>query len=168
MSDLYREILIQRETPLANRILKGVLIAVVVLLVAAGLLIYPLFLIAGMALGFVFWIFVLPKFDVEYEYLYVNGELDIDAIYSKQKRKRVGSYDMQELEILAPSGSHALDSYLNGQGAKIKDFSSGNPQEKSYILVLNKEKGRELIKVELDEIILGDIRRLAPRKVNLV
>ena len=28
--------------------------------------------------------------------LYVNGELDIDKIMSKQKRKRVGSYDMKK------------------------------------------------------------------------
>ena len=168
MSDLYREILIERETPAVNKILKAALIVLVALCAVAGILITPLLLLAAIALGAVLWIFVIPKLEVEYEYLYVNGELDIDAIYSKQKRKRVASYDMQELEILAPSKSHALDSYLNGQGAKVKDFTSGRSQEKSYTLVINKEKGREIIKVELDDIIIGDIRRISPRKVNLV
>ena len=54
----------------------------------------------------------VPKLEVEYEYLYVNGELDIDAIYSKQKRKKMGSYDASELEILAPENSHELDSFI--------------------------------------------------------
>ncbi len=168
MSDLYREILIQRETPAANKVLKVGLIALVALCAVAGILITPLLLLVAVALGAVLGIFVLPKLEVEYEYLYVNGELDIDAIYSKQKRKRVASYDMQELEILAPSGSHALDSYVNGQGTKIKDFTSGRPQEKSYTLVLSREKGREIVKVELDDIIISDIRRISPRKVNLM
>ncbi|MDO4321545.1 MAG: DUF6106 family protein [Lachnospiraceae bacterium] len=168
MSDLYREILIQRETPVTNKILRVVLMALVALCAVAGVLITPLLLLAAIALGAVLWVFVIPKLEVEYEYLYVNGELDIDAIYSKQKRKRVAGYDMQELEILAPSNSHALDSYLNGQGVKVKDFTSGRPQEKSYTLVLNQEKGREIIKVELDDVIVSDIRRINPRKVNLI
>ena len=106
------------------------------------------------------------RLDVEYEYLYVNGELDVDAIYSKQKRKRIASYDMAELEILAPSTSHALDSYLNQQGAKVRDFTSRDPQAQSYTLVFSKEGKRDIIKVELNDTILGDIRRIAPRKVN--
>ena len=112
------------------------------------------------------WLFV-PKLEVEYEYLYVNGELDIDAIYSKQKRKKMGSYDASELEILAPENSHELDSFKNKKDLKLKDYTSLDPHAKCYILVFNKEKGQEMIKVELDESILNDLRRIAPRKVNL-
>ncbi len=167
MSDLYREILVKREMPASARILKGALIGLVVLCLLGGIMVTPLLLPVGVVLGVVFWIFVLPKLDVEYEYLYVNGELDIDAIYSRQKRKRIASYDMQELELMAPTKSHALDSYVNGQGVKIKDFTSGRPDQKSYTLVLNKEKGREIIQVEFDDDVVNDIRRISPRKVNL-
>ena len=128
-------------------------------------MIWPL-LLAGLVLAVV-TVVITPKFDVEYEYLYVNGELDIDAIYSKQKRKRVGTYDMAELEILAPEKSHALDSYMNNKSIKMKDFSSGNPQAKSYILIMNSDSERQSVKVEIDDTIIQDIRRIAPRKVNL-
>ena len=164
MSDLYREILVKREMPASARILKGALIGLVVLCLLGGIMVTPLLLPVGVVLGVVFWIFVLPKLDVEYEYLYVNGELDIDVIYSRQKRKRIDSYDMQELELMAPTKSHALDSYVNGQGVKIKDFTSGRPDQKSYTLVLNKEKGREIIRVEFDDVVVNDIRRISPRK----
>ena len=167
MRDLYREILVKREMPVSARILKGALIGLVVLCLLGGIMVTPLLLPVGVVLGVVFWIFVLPKLDVEYEYLYVNGELDIDAIYSRQKRKRIASYDMQELELMAPTKSHALDSYVNGHGVKIKDFTSGRPDQKSYTLVLNKEKGREIIQVEFDDVVVNDIRRISPRKVNL-
>lgn len=165
MSDMYREILVKRETPVSKKILKGAMIAASALLIIGGVMIWPL-LLAGLVLA-VATVIITPRFDVEYEYLYVNGELDIDAIYSKQKRKRVGSYDMAELETLAPEKSHALDSYINNKTVKQKDFSSGDPHAKSYILVMNTENERQCIKVEIDEAIVNDIRRIAPRKVNL-
>lgn len=168
MSDLYREILIQRKTPFGNKILKGVLIGLTVFLIIAGILLHPIIMLVGVAVGLASWFFAIPKLEVEYEYLYVNGELDIDAIYSKQKRKRIASYDMQELEILAPEKSHALDCYKNQQETKVKDFTSGDLDAKAYILVMNKENKREMVKVELDDVILNDIRRIAPRKVNLL
>lgn len=165
MSDMYREILVKKETPVFKKVLKGMMIAVSALLIVGGMLIWP-FLIAGAVLAVV-TVVVTPKFDVEYEYLYVNGELDIDAIYSKQKRKRVGSYDMAELEILAPEKSHALDSYMNNKSMKLKDFSSGNSQAKCYVLIMNCDNERQCVKVEIDDVIVNDIRRIAPRKVNL-
>lgn len=167
MSDTYREILIERETPAVNKLLKGAMIGLTVVGLVGGIVLMPILLIVGIAFGVASY-FVIPRLEVEYEYLYVNGELDIDAIYSKQKRKKAGSYDMEELEVLAPEKSHALDSYLNRGGAKIKDFTSGSAAAKNYILIFNKEKGQEIIKVELDDMLVSDIRRIAPRKVNLM
>lgn len=163
MNDSYKEILISRKTPMRDTVLKGLLIAATALCFIVGL-VMPLFLIGAIALGILCY-FKVPKFDVEYEYLYVNGELDVDAIYSKQKRKRLGSYDMAELEVLAPSESHALDPYRGK--LKIKDYTSLDPQKKSYLLIFNKDKGQEMVKFELDDEVLQDIRRIAPRKVNL-
>ncbi len=166
MSDMYREILVKKKMSLGSRFLKSMLTVMTVLCLVGGL-IMPLLLIGAIAFGLLAF-FVGPKLDVEYEYLYVNGSLDIDAIYSKQKRKRVGDFDMAELEILAPEKSHALDSYLNKSGARVKDFTSGDPDVKKYIMVFNQDQGQVMIKVEIDDAIIADIRRIAPRKVNLV
>ncbi|MCD7820271.1 MAG: DUF6106 family protein [Lachnospiraceae bacterium] len=165
MSDMYREIMVKPDMPAGKRILKTLFPVMAGLCFVIGLFFLPLWI--GTVIFVLLSIFVGQKFDVEYEYLYVNGELDIDAIYSKQKRKRVCSHDMAHLEVLAPEKSHALDSYLNRQGAKYKDYTSGKAPEKSFVLVFNEEKGQEIIAVELDDIIINDIRRIAPRKVNL-
>ncbi len=166
MGDLYQEILISRKTPFVNKIIKGAAYVATALFLLIGMLfLNPLYFIPGIALGACCY-FLVPKLDLEYEYLYVNGELDIDAIYSKQKRKRIASYDMAELEILAPSTSHALDSYLNQGGVKVRDFTSRDPQTQSYTLVFSKDGKRDIIKVELNDVIVGDVRRIAPRKVN--
>ncbi len=166
MNDLYREILVPRKTPLKNKLAKAGLIALTVLGFLSGMIFFPLMLV-GLA-GIAACVFLMPKLEVEFEYLYVNGDLDIDAIYSRQKRKRIAEYHVEELEILAPEKSHALDSYRNKNNMKVKDFTSGQPDKKVYAMVMNKEKGQELVKVEIDEVVLGDLRRLAPRKVNLM
>ena len=79
MNDSYKEILVKRQTPVGMRVLKGALIGLTVLSLVAGLLMWPLLIVGAILIAVDY--FVVPKFDVEYEYLYVNGELDIDAIY---------------------------------------------------------------------------------------
>ena len=90
MSDLYQEILISRETPFINKVAKIAAYVVTALFLFAGFMFLNIFLlIIGAVMAVCCYIF-LPRLDVEYEYLYVNGELDIDAIYSKQKREDRG------------------------------------------------------------------------------
>ena len=165
MNDSYKEILIKRNTPVGNKILKGLLIALAAISIFIGLVFWPL-LIVGAVLVVVCWLFV-PKLEVEYEYLYVNGELDIDAIYSKQKRKKMGSYDASELEILAPENSHELDSFRNRKDLKVHDYSSMEENAKTFGMVINGEKGMELIYFDPNEAILKDMQRIAPRSVKL-
>lgn len=84
----------------------------------------PLILLLALVLGIVDYIFI-PKLSVEFEYLYVNGELDIDRIYSQSRRKRAASYELSNMEILAPYQSHQLDSYKKNQSIKRYNYSSG-------------------------------------------
>ena len=39
---------------------------------------------------------------LEYEYLYLNGELDIDCIYLKKRREHIGTYKVADMEALFP------------------------------------------------------------------
>ena len=86
MSDLYTELLIKRETPSGEKAMKVAMIVVTVLAGVAGVLVNPLLLILFLGMCVLDY-FKFPAFDLEFEYLYVNGELDIDKIMSKQKRK---------------------------------------------------------------------------------
>ena len=165
MNESYTEILVKRETPASLKVAKVAMIVFTVLLALAGILMFPIFLLGALVMGLLVY-FVTPRFNVEYEYLYVGGDLDIDAIYSQKKRKRIASYSITELEMIAPDNSHALDSFRNRPGITVRDFSSGDPQAKIYGLVANKEKGQEYAKLELTEEVLHDIRRQAPRKVS--
>ena len=84
MSDLYTEVLVKKQQTGKDKAIKGVLIFFTVLFAAAGIMMNPLILLLALVLGIVDYIFI-PKLSVEFEYLYVNGELDIDRIYSQSR-----------------------------------------------------------------------------------
>ena len=96
MGDLYSELLVKKDKTAKDSLLKYGLIVLTVLAVFAGLIITPLALIIAVALGIACY-FVIPKTDVEYEYLFINGDFDID------KKK-----ESKELQIIrSRSGSTA-------------------------------------------------------------
>ena len=163
MNELYREILVKHTPTSADTLKKAGVIALTVLFAAAGFLLHPLFLLGAVGAGVLAW-FVITGLDLEYEYLYVNGDFDIDKIMNKQRRKRAASYNLEEMELIAPSGSHDLDPYQSR--GTVRDYTSGNPQIKTYTAVYNKNGEITLVKLELEEDILGDLRRLAPRKIS--
>ena len=166
MSDLYIELLVKKKKTSTDTLLKALMIGVTVIFVLGGILFNPIILIPAIVMGVVDY-FKLPALDLEYEYLYVNGELDIDKIMSKQKRKRVGSYDMKKVELVAPRKSHELDSFRNRKDLKVHDYSSMEENAKTFGMVINGEKGMELIYFDPNEAILKDMQRIAPRSVKL-
>ena len=166
MSDLYTEVLVKKQQTGKDKVIKGVLIFFTVLFAAAGIMMNPLILLLALVLGIVDYIFI-PKLSVEFEYLYVNGELDIDRIYSQSRRKRAASYELSNMEILAPYQSHQLDSYKKNQSIKRYNYSSGieGQGHKPYAVVISKDNAMQMVIFEPDEVMLKDIRNRAPRKV---
>lgn len=166
MSDLYTEVLVKKQQTGKDKAIKGVLIFFTVLFAAAGIMMNPLILLLALVLGIVDYIFI-PKLSVEFEYLYVNGELDIDRIYSQSRRKRAASYELSNMEILAPYQSHQLDSYKNNQSIKRYNYSSDieGQGHKPYAFVISKDNAMQMVIFEPDEVMLKDIRNRAPRKV---
>ena len=139
MGDLYSELLVKKDKTAKDSLLKYGLIVLTVLAVFAGLIITPLALIIAVALGIACY-FVIPKTDVEYEYLFINGDFDIDMIMSKTKRKKVKSFKLSESDLAAPLDSHRMDYYNSNQKLKVQDFSSGNPEHKRFAIHVNEEK----------------------------
>lgn len=164
MNDGYEEILVKRQPRAVDTVLKILVIAAAVIPVIFGVVFAFLPAIAiGIVLGFVGYYLLLPQLDVEFEYLYVGGDIDIDKIMSKRKRKKVASYDKDNLEILAPTGSDQLASYM--KDGKVLDYTSGDPNIRTWTAVYGSEKESAIVKMELTEEIAQDMRRYAPRKV---
>ena len=101
--------------------------------------------------------------EIEYEYLYLDRELSIDKVLAKSRRKKAGSYSLEQMEIFAPLNSHRLDSYKNRQ-MKTVDYSSGiaAQPERRYMMIWN---GDTKIILEPNTEMVKAVQRIAPRKV---
>lgn len=167
MSDLYSELLVKKEVTAKDNFVKFGSIGLVVLLALAGILIYPVFLLAAVIAGVLAYFFALPSTNLEYEYLFVNGEIDVDKVIAKSKRKKMKTINITEADIVAPLDSHRIDYYNNNQRLKVVDYSSGNPQHKRFAVIM--KDGTELCKfiIEPDENMAKSIKNSAPSKVFL-
>ena len=162
MSDLYSELLVKKKRTAKDNLIKYGLIGLTALLAAAGLFLMPVLLIAAIVVGVVSY-FIIPGTDLEFEYLFVNGELDIDKIMAKTKRKRVAVYQLDRMEILAPIKSYHLDNYRN-RNVKEKDFSIGYEDKPDLRYAMYYEGGEKLILSPSPEMIKV-MKNAAPRKV---
>ena len=166
MGDLYSELLVKKDKTAKDSLLKYGLIVLTVLAVFAGLIITPLALIIAVALGIACY-FVIPKTDVEYEYLFINGDFDIDMIMSKTKRKKVKSFKLSESDLAAPLDSHRMDYYNGNQNMKVLEFSSGNPEHKRFGVITRLDGNLCKIILEPDEALAQAMKNSAPSKVFL-
>lgn len=167
MNDTYVECLVARKPNPLNILIKAGCIAVCAIFVLASLMFGISVLIFGAIIaGFASAYLVFPMLDIEYEYLYLDKELTIDKIMSKQKRKKMETLDLLKMELFAPADGHDFDSYLSRK-VTVKDYSSGFPEHKAYYLAYHDEKGEALYKLEPDEALLNVMRNMAPRKVRM-
>ncbi len=136
------------------------------------------FALLGMVAGFVPLIIAIAcgigayfagmNTEVDYEYSLVDKELRVAKILKKSRRKDMGKFDLDKMEILAPAVSHELDSYNHRQNLKEFDFSRHDPEEKESKYNLFLEGGTKLVlTLEGDDgkLILDNVRAFAPRKV---
>ena len=139
-------------------------IALIVLAAVAGILLTPIAPVVAVVLG-VAASFLLPNLVLDFACLYVNGELDIDRIASKAKRKRIKSLDLSKMEIMAPLKSHRLDYQNHNKNMKVFDFSSGNPSHNIYAMIIPDDKEVCKVLIEPDMELIKNIEKSCPRKV---
>lgn len=163
MNDSYSELLVKKEQTGKDKVIKFLLIGLIAATAVVGV-VFTLAWILTLGLGIAAY-FVLPNLDLEYEYVYVNGELDIDKIMAKSKRKRVQSFDLAKMEIMAPVNSHRMDYQNHNTKLKVLDFSSGNKEHKVFAMIIPNEKEICKVLLEPDQELIENIQKSCPRKV---
>lgn len=166
MSDAYVECLVKAKPLILGKVLKIVLILLTVLFALAYLAgmgtVNPLLIVIPVLTG-VGAYFVNMFTDLEYEYLYLDKEIVVDKVMAKSKRKRVATYTLDRMEILAPIKSYRLDNYKN-RNAKVKDYSVGEELQPDKRYVMFYEGGEKIILSPSEEMI-KIMKNAAPRKV---
>ncbi|MCR5798390.1 hypothetical protein [Eubacterium xylanophilum] len=166
MEQAYAEFSVKRNNPPYINALKVVLIVVLVILLLIAMLsrngiMIALGVGAAALLGW-YW----PRFNVTWEYVYCDGQIDFDAILGQDKRKSNLRIDLDDADIIAPEKSPALDGYRH---LEVRDYSSRRKDVIRYGIA-TKIEGKDakiLIYFEPNEKMLTLIKDKYPNKSKL-
>ena len=160
MGDIFAEQLVKRKKKPSEQFLKYALTALVVVFALGGLFLAGFLVYLALALAVACY-FIFPRFNVEYEYSYVNGEFDVDVIYSMQKRKKKEVFNLQDVDCVALYGNPALAAYQTGY--TVTDYSAFDASKPPYVIVKGSEKRLIYMQSE-DPTILSDMKRRLQRR----
>jgi len=164
MNDALYEHVVAKKPRITDTLIRIAIIVALFFTVVIGMTTLGTFIIIIVAiLGFLAHTFIFTRLNVEYEYILLNHDIDIDAIFSKAKRKKRLSFDFQKAEIIAPKNSPRIRSY---QPEKTYDFTSGLPDAKVYAIMINLEGKRVCVLVEPDQGMLDFIKPWMGSKIH--
>ena len=101
---------------------------------------------------------------VEYEYIYLNGEIDFDKIIAKTTRTRLITVNAQNVDLYGVYDDKAKIKFQNSDVKKVFNFDSGNGNELYYMTTNNKEFGKTLIVFEPEDRIREDFEKRIPKQ----
>lgn len=164
MSESYIEYLVKRKTNPAKVALKYILFGLAGFFVITGLVGSFFNLLIGALFVIIAYVANL-NLSIEYEYLFLEKELSIDKIQAQTRRRKVKTYDITKMELLAPVSSHRLDSYRNNKKYGVKDYSSHGEEATAYAFVYSDAGVSELVIIDVNDSLLKCFKNVSPRKV---
>lgn len=106
--------------------------------------------------------FLITNMNVEYEYIITNGEIDIDKIIGKRKRKRLVTANIRTFEDfgLYKQEEHSGNNYTN------RIFSTESTYSENYYAVFTHAKfGKVLLVFTPDERTVEALKKYIPVKI---
>lgn len=164
MNDTYIEQLVS-----VKRTLKDIILYSAICIAAAAVAIVLLFfsmripLLVFLAAAAVYGAYLLiGKFGTEYEYIFTNGDLDIDKISGKQSRKRVISADCTETE----KAGLLTDGIEKGKYDLVVTACDKKEDYKYYMIFRHKKAGRVLLIFSPNSELREAIKKSVPRHMQ--
>lgn len=167
--DVFLEYIVYRKKG-AKEVLKiiGILLAMFVLLTVCSVLVFTpissiaFLLVAGVIYGAYY---LITAQNVEYEYIVTNGEIDVDRIVNRRKRKRIITVHSRTFEIVAPVGSPEHRGEENSNVTQVIDASSGEDNGKAYFALFSKDGQKYKLIFEPTEKMLEVFKTFVPRNI---
>lgn len=163
MESIYAEAGVKRNNTFGLILLRLLFVfGVIFTFMFAAVIANKLLFVGGAILAFlVIWFW--PRLNVEWEYIFVDGQLDFDTISGGEKRKTRLRIDFNDVEIVAPLASHSLDAYRH---YRVRNYSSLRKDAKIYVVVVKIDNdGLCQIYFEPSEKMVQMMKAKSPRKV---
>lgn len=164
INDAYAEWLVRRKVPFYAYVAEAVM--AVLLLFSAFLALSTVLGVVVLTLVGVATYLVFRNARVEFEYVYVDGQLTVDKILGRSKRKKAWEGEMEDIQMIAPKDSYVLKDYEKPD-MKTLDFTSQMPDRRVYALICQNKGAATRVLFEPNDKMLQCFRQKSPRKVVL-
>lgn len=173
MYDVFTEQIVKRKTDI-NSIAKkfGIISAAIALSLGAYILgifvemmmsIFPIIFAFSIYFGYIF----LRHMNVEYEYSFTNGDLDVDKIAGRRKRSRVATIAVRQAALIAPLDERHMAEYRSQAIRKTIDASASPKDEGRWFIRYEDTSGVNTILVfSPNERVLDAIAKYAGTKMH--
>lgn len=164
-NDVFNEQLVKKKMN-GTDIIKGVgMVAAGLVIIFASAFIIPgamLFIAAAVIVGEVFFI---RRLNLEFEYAFTNGDLDIDTIYNQTKRKNSLSIDVRNFIVMIKVNDPNFKSEV-GNITEVKNFGTGVVTDTTYAAVYEQDGKRIQLVFDPNEQVFNGIKMYIPKKIK--
>ncbi len=163
MDTFVEQIVVKKKGGKEWAIIAGILVAALIL-AALALLLGPfaLLLIAGIGYG-AYWL--ITSQNIEYEYSVTNGDIDIDQIIARRKRKRIVSVSGQKIESMQP---YKPEEYVGRQFDRTVIAAPSAAEPGLWCFTYSSKKnGRTMVVFQPEERVLSALKAGLTKLVQL-
>ena len=105
--------------------------------------------------------------NLEYEYCFTNGALDVDKIIAARKRKRMTEINARHIDMMGTTKNRVFAGYMQNREIK-KIYACTSLNDDDVYFVLSSTDGKkQLLLFNPNDTIKDGFRRLNPQKVFL-
>ena len=162
--DVFVEQLIRRYRPGGERLFKVGAVFIGLILIAAAFLFIRNFFPVSFAVIVILEFFAFVYTRKEFEYSFINGDVDIDMIQGKRKRSSVFSGSCRDISVMAPCDDKPE---LAGSFTRTLDASEGKKAENRWYFICERQDGsRELVYFNPNARLLAAFKGALGRKME--
>lgn len=105
--------------------------------------------------------------NLEYEYCFTNGALDVDKVINMRNRKRLLEVNARKIDMMASTKNREFKRYLNDSATKKVYACTHIDDEGVYFVIFPGKDGRTMLLFNPNDKIKEGFRRYNPQKVTL-
>lgn len=161
--DVFCEYIVKAKRKVKDNIISvlGILVAAILIFFSFAFMFHFSSIVVLIDAAIVYGVYMLiTHFNIEYEYILTNGELDIDRIIAKRKRKRVFSMSVKEFEVLEPIKQN--ESYTN-----VLDCSSRIKGQDVYYGIFSKDGKKQTLIFNPPLKMVENMKQYSPRTIHI-
>ena len=118
--------------------------------------------------GIIYFIYrCITGLNVEFEYSFINGSLDVDKIIAARRRKHITTLNARSIEIMGTRNNRAFGSNMNNSEIKkLYACSDVNAEDLCFVIFEHKSK-KAMLLFNPNEKIREGFKRVNPQNVFL-